>query len=267
MRPARPTRRIVVALDTGSLSRAAVEAAAGLAAGLSAEVAAMFVEDVQLLRLAGLPFAQELGGASAARRPLQGEDMERALLVQARQLRRALEETAKRLPFSWSLETVRGDLLEIALGQAGADLLVLGRTRRPGYAATEHRRMSARPLPLIGARHVVAVFDESDAGLRTLEAAHALARTAHAPLVVLVRADRAERFSVLRERARAWLADHGAVASSYEALPAHNAAALGRAARSHRGAAVLLPEPEEPADAEDLARLIDDIACPVVLIR
>ena len=267
MRPAGTTRRIVVALDTGSLSRAAVEAAAGLAAGLSAEVAAMFVEDIQLLRLAGLPFAQELGGASAILRPLRSRDMERALAAQSRQLRRTLEETARRLPFSWTLEIVRGDLLEIALGQAAADLLVLGRTRRPGYAAPEQRRVSSRPLPLIGARRIVAVFDESEAGKRTLEAAHALARTAHAPMVVLVRAEQAEHFPVLRERVRAWLAERGSVASAYVSLPAHDAVAVERAAHAYGAAAVLLPEPEESAEAEDLARLIDDIACPVVLIR
>lgn len=267
MRPASTVRRIVVALDTGSLSRAAVEAAAGLASGLSAEVAAMFVEDIRLLRLAGLGFAQELGGASATLRPLQGRDMERALLVQARQLRRTLEETARQIPFSWSLEIVRGDLLDIALGQSGADLLVLGRTRRPGYRATEHGRTSSKPLPLIGQQRIVAVFEESAAGLRTLEAAHALARTAHAPLVVLVRAGSADDFAALRERARVWLAQRGAVASGYVLLPVHDVAALGRAALLQGAAAVLLPEPAEPADAEDLAGLIDDIACPAVLIR
>ena len=260
-------RRIVVALDTGSLSRIAIEAAAGLAAGLSADVLAMFVEDVKLLRLAGLPFAQEMGGASATRRPLQATDMERALAVQARQLRRTLEETAKRLPFSWSLEIVRGDLLDIALGQAAADLLVLGRTRRPGFPGPEQRRASSRPLPHIGSRRIVGVFDESDAGLRTLEAAYALAHTAHAPLVVLVRAARADRVTALREQARVWLAERGAVASAYSSIGAHDTAAMGHLALLHGAAAVLLPEPERAAEAEGLAELVDDIACPVVLIR
>lgn len=267
MRSVRAKRRIVVALDTGSLSRTAIEAAAGLAAGLSAEVVAMYVEDVKLLHLAGLPFARELGGASATSRRLQAADMERALAAQAKQLRRALEETAKRLPFSWSLEIVRGDLLEIALEQAEADLLVLGRTRRPGYAGPGERRAPVRPLPLIGARRIVAVFDESLAGMRTLEAAFALAQTAHAALVVVVRTAHPERSKALREQARAWLAERGAAAASYGSIAAHDTALMGHMALLHGAAAVLLPEPERQAEAEDLARLIDDIACPVVLIR
>ena len=267
MRSAGTPRRIVVALDTGSLSRVAVEAAAGLAAGLSAEVLAMFVEDVKLLRMAGLPFAQELGGASATRRALQATDMERALVAQAKQLRRTFEETAKRLPFSWSLEIVRGELLDIALGQAEADVLVLGRTRRPGYPGPEQRRSPSRPLPHIGSRRIVAVFDDSVAGLRTLEAAHALARTAHALLVVLVRAARADRVAALREQARAWLAERGAAASGYASLGGHDTAAMGHLALLHGAAAVLLAEPERAAEAEGLAELVDDIACPVILIR
>ncbi len=267
MRPQTTRRRIVVALDTGSLSHAAVEAAAGLAAGLSAEVVAMFVEDVKLLRLAGLPFAKELGAASATTRPLQAADMERALAAQAQQLRRTLEETARRVPFSWSLEIVRGELLDIILGQAAADVLVLGRTRKPGYAGPGPRRTHSRVLPLIASRRIAAVYDDSVVGLRTLEAAQALAQTAHALLLVVVRAQRREHFEKLREQARAWLAARGAVAGSYVAIGAHDTARMGHMAQLHGAAALLLPEPERSSEAEDVARLIDDIACPVVLVR
>ncbi len=61
--------RILVAIDTSPHGRAALEAAADLAAASSAELCGLFVEDLNLLRLAGLPFAHEIEFASATPRP------------------------------------------------------------------------------------------------------------------------------------------------------------------------------------------------------
>jgi len=72
-------RRIVMALDTASSVLPAIEAAAGLALGLHAELAGLFIEDERLLRFAGLPFAREFGFASARARPLAPAAVERAL--------------------------------------------------------------------------------------------------------------------------------------------------------------------------------------------
>ena len=58
-------RRILVALDASRHSLAALEAAAELAARLKAELVGLFVEDIDLLRLAGLPFAREIRYPSA----------------------------------------------------------------------------------------------------------------------------------------------------------------------------------------------------------
>src|SRR5512143_1804987 len=51
--------RIWVALDESPRSAAALTAAADLAAGLDAELAGLFVEDISLQHLIGLPFARE----------------------------------------------------------------------------------------------------------------------------------------------------------------------------------------------------------------
>ncbi|MGB7837261.1 MAG: universal stress protein, partial [Terrimicrobiaceae bacterium] len=60
-------RRILVALDASAHSRAALEAACELALGLDAELSGLFVEDINLLRLAQLPFASEISYPSALR--------------------------------------------------------------------------------------------------------------------------------------------------------------------------------------------------------
>ncbi|MGD9028912.1 MAG: universal stress protein, partial [Anaerolineae bacterium] len=53
-------RRILIALDASSHSIAALRAAARLASSLEAELHGLFVEDINLLRAAGLPMAREL---------------------------------------------------------------------------------------------------------------------------------------------------------------------------------------------------------------
>ncbi len=70
-------QRILVALDASSDSRAAVEAAVNLAARFNAELTGIYVEDENLLRLADLPFVQEVGHFSATCRHINHVDLER----------------------------------------------------------------------------------------------------------------------------------------------------------------------------------------------
>lgn len=64
------TDRVLIALDANLRSLDALRLAAELAARLEAELLALFVEDVNLIRLAGLPFAREVDRSSAVERQL-----------------------------------------------------------------------------------------------------------------------------------------------------------------------------------------------------
>ena len=59
-----PIRRILVALDASEASRAAIRSAVDLAARFRAELVGLFVEDVNLLRSAQLPFVRKVGAFS-----------------------------------------------------------------------------------------------------------------------------------------------------------------------------------------------------------
>jgi len=61
-------RRVIVGLEPASRNAAKLEAAARLAARMEAELVGLFVENIDLLHFAGLPFAREVGFASATRR-------------------------------------------------------------------------------------------------------------------------------------------------------------------------------------------------------
>ena len=118
-------RRIVVGLDAGPRGRATLEAAAQLAARMQAELVGLFVEDIDLLHLAGLPFAREVGYPSAALRQLDVAAMERALRATAQEVRRMLAGVAGRAPLSWSFRVARGAVLaELRAAAAQGDIVV-----------------------------------------------------------------------------------------------------------------------------------------------
>lgn len=268
MPQAREPKRILVALDTGSLSRVAIEAAARLATGLGAELEALFVEDANLRRLAGLPFARELGNTSAQRRRFDVAELDRAIGVQAQQLRRALEAAARVLPFRWSLEVVRGDLVAVVLQRTGAaDILVLGITRRPAYRGTHGEKVMRRLERRLARHPIVVLFDGTEAAARALEAALALERRARGDVLVAIPAANSEQFAALRARVDAMLASHAHASSGCVCLPDAGIETIAMTAKRQRAGAVLLPVTDLARAEHEFEGLVDEIACPVVLIR
>lgn len=87
-------RRLLVAVEASPRSRAMLEQAAALARAIEAELAGLFVEDVNLLRLCGLP-GHEIALSSGMARRLEQATMERELRAQAEELRRLLEMVAQ----------------------------------------------------------------------------------------------------------------------------------------------------------------------------
>jgi nucleotide-binding universal stress UspA family protein len=123
-------RRIIVGLDPRSPGRPALEAAAQLAARLRAELVGLFVEDIDLLHLAGLPFAREIGFPSATLRALDITSMERSLRALAGEVERTLAAIAGRAPLTWSFRVARGTLMsELRAAAAEGDIVVTGALR------------------------------------------------------------------------------------------------------------------------------------------
>jgi nucleotide-binding universal stress UspA family protein len=124
-------RRILVALDTSPHSHAALEAAAYLAAQLEAHLMGVYVEDVNLLRLAQLPFVREIRYASATSQKLDEVMVEKQLRSQASRARDDLRQVAEAHALEWSFRVLRGMVsAELLTAAMEADLLVLGRTGR-----------------------------------------------------------------------------------------------------------------------------------------
>lgn len=119
-------RRILVALDTSTDSLAALETAVKLAANLQAELVGLFVEDVNLLRLAELPFSRETRYHTTTN--LNTAQLEHELRMMASQARRALMEAAEPRSVCWDFRVVRGRVTpEVLTAALEADLLTLGK--------------------------------------------------------------------------------------------------------------------------------------------
>lgn len=120
--------RILVAIDASEASRAAAVAAAELAQALGCELVGLFVEDLDLLRLAELPVAVEADRLSARWRPCDPALLERQLRAQAARARTAFERAVAGRGLRSSFRVARGRTgAEILAAAVDADLVALGR--------------------------------------------------------------------------------------------------------------------------------------------
>lgn len=124
-------RQILVALDASTHSLAALEAAAKLASRMQASLLGLFVEDINLLKLAQLPFAHELRFAATFPQKIDTDQMEKQLQAQASQMEQKVRETAVARGLAYSFQVVRGQVAREVLSAAHqADLLVMGQASR-----------------------------------------------------------------------------------------------------------------------------------------
>lgn len=193
-------RRILVALDASPQSNAALDMAARLAATMQAELAGLFVEDVNLLRMAEAPSAREIaypGQAAATSRT----SMERTLRARSEQIRGTVAAAAHRAKVPWSFRTVRGQVTAalrsaisehdmIAIGRIGWSF---GRRLRIGSTALE-LVTSSIPLLLIsqgatlGQLRLLVYYDATLPSRNALLFAAQLAAAGAKGLIVLIKA-------------------------------------------------------------------------------
>lgn len=272
-------RRILVALDTSTHSLAALEAAARLAEAMEAELVGLFVEDVNLLRLAALPFAQEICWPSTAGRRLDERKMEHDLRLRASQARRALALAAEKIEVEWSFRVVRGAVTdEVLNASAEVDLISLGRASR-SLTARVRLGSTARAAAIEGKRSVllarhgadleqplVITYDGSPSAVRALAAAATLAQPNDTNLIVLIMADDPDHAPGLAEEASEWL-ERRVVHAEYRYLPPDDGSNLIEALYRERCGLVILGGELQLLQGDMLARILDELECPILLVR
>ena len=192
---------ILVALDLSPHSEAALASAAELAAALHLELRGLYVEDVNLLRLCGLPFAIEFGSFTARPRRIEQSHLEREFRMQATQLRKIMADVAGRQRIAWSFQVVRGGVTDQLLAAStAARMLSLGRVgrspgKRTGSTAQAIAQRTQRPVVFQSRQQrsvrgpLVVVYTGSEAAGRGLALALQLAGQEQSTLTVLAYAE------------------------------------------------------------------------------
>ncbi len=241
-------RRILVAIDTSPFGSAALDAAAMLATELRAELHGLFIEDINLLRLAGLPFASEIDCSSGICRPLDINAMERALRTKAEGVRQAIATTAQRTSLHWSFRVYRGNVAQTVLAESlEADLLLIGR-----------ERPSPETSPSRAQRGPVLFVDEgSPSGDRVSDTAHRLARPHADAVVALVASNEPES----ERRQNELRLPHYSQRCSY------NVEDLLEAARHWRPQLLLIDRSSPLISEASITALVARLPCPLALVQ
>jgi nucleotide-binding universal stress UspA family protein len=273
--------RILVALDASVHSLAALEAAADLAAAMQAEMEGLFVEDINLIRLASLPCTREVRH-TASLASLDLQQMERALKAQAAEARQALGAAARRAHVRWSFRVARGHVAHEVLAAAGtADLLTLGklgRSRSPQarLGSTVLRVLAGAPIPLLlvqkwrvgarGLRLALVIYDGSEAASRALDAAARLAKASGLSLTVLLLADDPEAIQDLK-LAAAHAIERRSIKVRWQAIGLAEGYGLLRVIQSDDSALLVMSLSSLRLREAAVAKLLGHISNPVLLIR
>jgi hypothetical protein len=174
----RAFRHFLVALDAGRSVSVDWDAALDLAMLIGAELQGLLVEDTDLLGLAALPMASEVGRLSGQSRRLERGSIESVLKRRVERLVSALERAGKQRNVRVSHRTERGKLVQQALAQGEqGDVLFLGMPGAGARATGERMRRSARGPVMLW-------YDAGPAAAASCELALYLARHTNAGLVV-----------------------------------------------------------------------------------
>jgi len=270
-------RRILVALDASPHSLSALRAAAELAAELRADLVGVFVEDVNLVRLAALPATREIGQISARILELDERTMTRQLRSLAQRAEQALAREAGRLQVSWSFRVSRGTIGAELWGAASeADLVVMGRTgwsagRRAGSSVEAVLASGTRRTLVIGkgARlqpSLLAVHDGTGMADRALQTAALLAKSKGGYLAVAITRPDPEQAQRLQRQVSEQLRPHG-LEVRYRWLHRSDSQGLAELVASEQRCVLVLPAAAPQLQDLPLPDVLEDLNCPVLIVR
>lgn len=271
-------RRILVALDASPHSQAALEAAVELAALMEAEMLGLFVEDVNLLRLAEMPFPQEICVSTTTCRRLDVQAIERELRAQAARLRRTLAMHAGRARVRWSFQVARGVIAhELLTAAAQADMITLGRA---GHSLGERHVgsiaravLSEAPCLTLVIRQgerlelpVMVLYDGSPAAHRALTAAIRLVEGRGRHIIVLVPTRDVQTIERIKGEVAERLKDKELMAR-YHVLSVPTVERLARAIQTEPLGTLVLPADSAALPQSAIVDLMNEIEVPILVVR
>ena len=274
-------RRILLALDTASPDPTAVERATALAARLRGELLALYVEDIDLVRLAEHASVNALSTVTAAPYEFTTGYLRETLRLQAARIRRELERMAERRRIKCAFQVRQGRLVAEVLRAAGDDdLVVIG-----GAGGRSEPLWASRPLPAAVAQAltqaqvrsvlllrpdapaggpVLIAFDGSERAWHGLSIGAQIAELENAAVEVALLAGRIDEAERNMTDIRAALAESRLDVNFLHVPKAALSVLIGIALRRRCGLLVL---DADRALANEALRLLQRAACSVLLVR
>lgn len=271
-------RSIAVALDCSAHSRASLAAAAEMASRLQAELIGIFVEDMNLLRMAELPFIEEIRRYSSTTGKFDTKQLERLLRIQANEARDLLTRTAEKFTVHHTFRVLRGMVpAELMSAAPEADLLVLGRSGRSpsghkGLGSTARTALFEgkqtillmRPGFNAAAGPLLVLYDGSEGSKQALLTALGIAGP-ESTLQILITEPRSDAAEWCRQEAALMIAN-GGMEAQYHQIPTTSGHQLAHFIRMiDSGLLVLSDRMNLPLDT--LRDLVSDLDYPVLIVR
>jgi hypothetical protein len=251
--------RIVLALDAAARDPAALDTLAEIARELDADPTALIVQDVDLLRLARLPFARELGALTAAVRPLTAERVEATLRAQARRAERLLLDALKPHEQRLSLRFTQGKIVREAMAAAFDADFVLFSAARPPPRTDAPRRPVRR-------RSIVLILEDAPLPVRPLQVAAQLQRLLGATLSIVVAGTSEAVFSRVRSEVAERLPP-GSGPALFRRVPVAERLVVARAAVAEHATLVVLSGDARLGREEDLTTMLHELGCALLWVR
>lgn len=269
-------RRILVAVDASPHSMAALRAAVELAERFDAELTGVFVEDINLLRLAELPIARQVRVYSSAQ-TLDPQHMEQELRAHAKRARQALDQIARpsnlRTSFLVRRGVVSAELMQAALE---ADLVILGKagwSRRRRMGSTTRFLVAQSPSSTLILQQGTSLgivlgvlFDGSEISRKALFTAVRWMKGTNGFLTVVILADEIEGARFQQTQVSKWLRKRGMTAS-FRWLVGGAGQMLVSLLKSVNFGGLVLPVGMEALPIPAVNELLDEMNIPVLLVH
>ncbi|WP_294345103.1 universal stress protein [Prosthecochloris sp.] len=271
-------KRITVAIDCSPHSRASLFAAAEIAGMLQAELLGVFVEDINLIRMAELPFSQEIHLHTARSEPLDSLKLERLLKLQAKEAHELFIQTAERFGIPYRFRKLRGmvptEVLEAALG---TDLLAMGRSGRApvccrGLGSTARKAIREAKTNILLTRPgleadspLLVIYDGSTGAKAALETAIGFVRE-DASLHVFLLGNNVRKHAFLKDEVEMILGTR-ITKKEFHVIPWTDSRMIAQCIHMIEPGLLVLSDTPKTISTETVYNLIDTIDYPVLLVK
>jgi hypothetical protein len=225
---------------------------------MGAQLEGIFVEDIDLIQLAELPFLREVRSVSRSENAITLTRMEQELRVLARRAERLLGEHAARQNVSWSFRIWRGSIdTELLTADTEADVFAL-----------THLGVRLARIPAVPTRttSVSVVFTGTDASTRALETAMSLTTDPYEELNILLPAENEAEAMRLQELATRQLGEHAASAG-FIRLKDGSLNDMLEALADSNSAVLIVERDNKLLQAPSLRRSLNNLNCPLLIVR